>query len=160
MPRRDKGVPRPSMQGENHPTATLTWDAVRTIRRRYAEDRQGCRTLATEYGMSRVALRRVIRNETWVDPDYTPPKGKILENGGVPRPSVEGEVNSSVVLTLDQVRSMRQERATNNTLFRVLAEKYGVSASTVQLIIYNRRWTDPDYTPPPPKWRRPPREEN
>lgn len=70
-------------------------------------------------------------------------------NHGSPRPSLRGEQNSQSVLTWDAVRSIRHDRACDGITYQKLADTYGVSLSTIKLVIWNRAWVDPAYTPPP-----------
>ena len=58
--------------GENHPKALLTWDTVREIRARYKAGNIIQRDLAVEYGVSTPTIAGVVRNYTWVDPEYVP----------------------------------------------------------------------------------------
>ena len=66
------GIPRPSMQGEGHPSAALTWDKVRSIRQEYTAGNGTYQSLAEKYNMSPMAISNVVRNLNWHDPDYTP----------------------------------------------------------------------------------------
>lgn len=62
-------------RGEAHSRARLTWDQVRDIRHRYATGRWMTHgRLAEEYGVSRMAICHIINNQTWHDPQYTPPQ--------------------------------------------------------------------------------------
>lgn len=65
----------PYQQGEFNPCATLTWGDVRRIRQKRASEGAAItyRELARAYGVSVTAIKRVIHNEKWVDPGYTPP---------------------------------------------------------------------------------------
>lgn len=58
--------------GEKHPKAILTWDKVREIRARYKAGNVIQRDLAVEYGVSTPTIAGVVRNYTWVDPEYVP----------------------------------------------------------------------------------------
>lgn len=52
-------------RGERHGIAKLTEQHVREIRRRYAIGNVSQRQLALEYGVSKSAIRAVLRGETW-----------------------------------------------------------------------------------------------
>jgi hypothetical protein len=54
-------------------TPGLTFLQVRQIRQRYAAGGETTRSLGGEYGVSAVAISKIIRNLSWIDPDYTPP---------------------------------------------------------------------------------------
>lgn len=63
----------PTIRGEGHPNAALTWEEVRSIREDYAAGGVSERALATQYRVSPPTIHHIIRNKSWVDPDYTPP---------------------------------------------------------------------------------------
>lgn len=48
--------------------AVLTWDAVREIRARYSPGLVTRRMLADEYGVGESAIKKVVSNETWIEP--------------------------------------------------------------------------------------------
>lgn len=53
------------MRGEDCPTAKLTWEAVREIRRRFEAGGVTHRELAKEFGVTRQAVSGVIRGQAW-----------------------------------------------------------------------------------------------
>ena len=62
---RHGNAPIRGFKGQEHPRATLTDDEVREIRRRYSGKRGEQIQLASEYGVSRYAISRVVRGDTW-----------------------------------------------------------------------------------------------
>lgn len=60
---RDKIAHGTHPRGERHPSARLTVDAVREIRRRHGSEPPG--TLAAEFGITRSYLWQVARGQTW-----------------------------------------------------------------------------------------------
>ncbi len=52
-----------------------------------------------------------------------------------------GERHGNAKLTADQVRAIRRERAAKKTPFRLLAERFGVSVSTIGQILRRESWT-------------------
>ena len=60
-----------------------------------------------------------------------------------------GERHGNARLTADQVRAIRRDRAAHDTAFHVLAESFGVSASTVGRILCRETWSAPEYEPEP-----------
>lgn len=50
----------------------LTWDDVREIRRTHSEGGTSIDALGERYGLKKSAIHRLIKNETWHDPNYTP----------------------------------------------------------------------------------------
>jgi hypothetical protein len=62
-------------RGASSPAAKFTWEQVREIRAKYSKEKRiGYGTLAKEYGVSTIAIQRIIRNESYVDPNYSPPR--------------------------------------------------------------------------------------
>ncbi len=59
------GSSRPTQQGELHVLAKLTAGSVRDIRRRYATESTSERKLASEYHVTRGAIRRVLNRTSW-----------------------------------------------------------------------------------------------
>lgn len=56
------------------------------------------------------------------------------------RLSMQGELNHNAVLTANQVRAMRAEYIPRKITIRELAEKYGVSKTSVWEIIHQLKW--------------------
>ncbi len=67
------------------------------------------------------------------------------------RPSfrARGERHGNARLTAEQVRAIRRDRAAHDTAFHVLAERYGVSVSTVGRVLRRESWAAPEYEPEP-----------
>ena len=76
------------------------------------------------------------------------PPMKILTDA---KPSfrARGERHGNARLTAQQVRAIRRDRAAHDTAFRVLAERYGISVSTVGRILRRETWAAPEYEPEP-----------
>ncbi len=60
-----------------------------------------------------------------------------------------GERHGNARLTAQQVRAIRQERAAHDTAFHVLAERFGISVSTVGRVLRRETWAAPEYEPEP-----------
>ncbi len=58
-----------------------------------------------------------------------------------------GELHGNARLTAEQVRAIRRDRAAHDTAFRVLAERYGISISTVGRVLRRETWARPEYEP-------------
>ncbi len=58
-----------------------------------------------------------------------------------------GERHGNAKLTAEQVRAIRRDRAAHDTAFRVLAECYGISVSTVGRVLRRETWAAPEYEP-------------
>lgn len=63
---------------EKSPTRKLNWNLVREIRKEYRRGQKSYEHLAKEFNMGSTAIERVIRNLSWVDLSYVPPKSKYL----------------------------------------------------------------------------------
>ena len=76
-----------------------------------------------------------------------PPKKRTARR----KPSfrARGERHGNARLTAEQVRAIRQDRAAHDTAFRVLAERYGISVSTVGRVLRREVWAAPEYEPEP-----------
>ncbi len=64
-----------------------------------------------------------------------------------------GERHGNAKLTAEQVRAIRRDRATHDTAFRVLAERFGISVSTVGRVLRRETWAAPEYEPENPRAR-------
>ena len=60
-----------------------------------------------------------------------------------------GERHGNARLKAEQVRAIRRDRAAHNTAFHVLAERFGVSVSTVGRVLRRETWVAPEYEPEP-----------
>ena len=60
-----------------------------------------------------------------------------------------GERHGNARLTAEQVRAIRRDRAAHDTAFHVLAERYGISVSTVGRVLRRETWAAPEYEPEP-----------
>ena len=55
-------------RGEDHRQAKLTWDDVRSMRRRFESGDATQNELAEEYGMSRNHIGAILRYQNWYEP--------------------------------------------------------------------------------------------
>ena len=60
-----------------------------------------------------------------------------------------GERHGNAKLTAEQVRAIRRDRSAHDTAFHVLAERYGISVSTVGRVLRRETWAAPEYEPEP-----------
>ncbi len=58
-----------------------------------------------------------------------------------------GEHHGNAKLTAEQVRAIRRDRAAHHTAFHALAERFGVSVSTVGRVLRRETWAAPEYEP-------------
>ncbi len=125
----------------------LTPQDVEQIREDYTARRYTQAQLAEEYDVSVSLISRICSGALW--PDAPGPVRPAGQSVGRPRR-----------LTPDEVRQIREAYAAGKGSYRALAEKYGVSPSTVQAVVAGRRFTaDPGpITQPRPKKRLSPEE--
>ncbi len=76
-----------------------------------------------------------------------PPKKIAID--AKPSFRAQGERHGNARLTAQQVRAIRRDRAAHDTAFRVLAERYGISVSTVGRVLRREIWAAPEYEPEP-----------
>lgn len=139
--KRGAGVlgPRPSVQGENNPDAHLTVAQVEAIRRLYATGSHSFRALGRQFGVSRDAIRRIIRRETWVSvPADTAALAAIegVQRHGPPR----GGDHPRAKLTEADVRLVRDAYAAKQMTQCQLAERFGVSRRAIRQILAYETW--------------------
>ncbi len=58
-----------------------------------------------------------------------------------------GERHGNAKLTAQQVRAIRRDRAAHDTAFCVLADRFGISISTVGRVLRRETWDRPEYEP-------------
>jgi len=121
--------------GEKHGNAKFTWDIVKEIRQIVNED--SCISdLAIRFGVTGSAITKIIFNETWVDINYTAPKYNF---------TARGEKSGAHKLTKNQVDEIRKKYNEADFSFRDLGEMYDVAKTTVENILNNITWNDPNY---------------
>jgi len=59
-----------------------------------------------------------------------------------------GEKSPSAKLSWEQVREIRQKYSTKAHSMLQLAEEYGMNRKTIEALIHNKTWKDPEYTDP------------
>jgi hypothetical protein len=130
--------------GEQSASARFTWVQVREVRRRYAAGGITAATLAAELGTHQTCISKIVRNETWHDPDYTPP----ADTKSLNKPVHNGTANGRTRLSWENVHTIRAQYA-SGVSSADLAATYGMIDSSIRKIVCNTTWHDPDYTPPP-----------
>lgn len=113
--------------GENAPTAKLTWDQVRQIRKRYAAGETRS-SIASDYGVTRGCIGHIVINQTWVEngerhkpnPDYRPPKGVH---------------NPACKITIEDAREIRRRYKGGESAYQI-ANDYPLGRSSIYNIIH------------------------
>lgn len=121
---------------KNH-QAKLDDDKVRSIRNRYADGTVPAHELASEYNVDPSIILDVVHRRTWahVDPDQPiklPDKFHFR--------SRHGESNSSAKITENDVRIIRNMRATSNITLRELGQMFGLSTTNIGDIVNRKVW--------------------
>jgi uncharacterized protein YjcR len=88
--------------------------------------------ISKKYGYSISTIRCIVKNRTWVNPDYVPP---IL-------PSQRRETEMRIA------SEIRQKFASGDYTQKMLVQEYGLSRGVVSNIIQNISFRDPNYTRP------------
>ena len=113
----------------NHATQKLTWNQVNEIRARYKPGETTYKRLGDEFDVTAGAIYRIIINQTFRDPTYSPRN---------PETSVRRK------LSKDDASSIRNKYASKIMSAISLRREYGVSKSVIQGIVSNRTYRDPD----------------
>jgi hypothetical protein len=124
------------LPGEANPMSLLTWDQVKEIRQRFLEDPTlSARGLSRDYPVCASQIARILRNDSWHDPDYDPSAFLAKES---PPPVYKGESHPQSKLTVAVVRKIRQQASSMSQ--RALAQRYGISKTTVHEILARKIW--------------------
>lgn len=110
-------------QGDDNPSAELTWPQVREIRAKYAAGGHRHEDLAAEYGVVKATITYLLANQTWVDPDYVP-------SGGKPR----------VKMTVERAEEIRSKFAGHKGTRTAFAQQEGISAPLLSDILNGKKY--------------------
>ena len=61
------GKKKPSLAGDKHPRAKLTWEEVREIRAKYLPHEYSLLRLAKEYSISKANAGKIVSHKSWVE---------------------------------------------------------------------------------------------
>ena len=118
--------------------ARLTWELVREVRNRYLAG-ENWTGFFEEYGVARSTMSKVIRNITWVDPNYEPP---TREDINARRVNV-----TNATVTYAQVRELRERAQVERKTFKEWAEEFNIRYGTVRTILAGTSFPDPEFDP-------------
>lgn len=119
--------------GSQHHHAKVNMNQVNQIRKLASTTTH--EKLAEQFGLSRTAITRIVLNQAYIDPDYTPPEKK----------NQSGENSGKSKVTWEQVQEIREKFKTMT--LKQIAIEYEISASTVASIVQNKTYYDPTYIP-------------
>jgi hypothetical protein len=114
--------------------AKVTEEQVAEMRRRHRAKEASAADLATEYGLGKMAVLRLLRGESWSW--VAEPTSKLKSN-------VKGVQCKSHRLTEDDVRLIRKlyaPRGVDGYSYQRLARKFRVHASSIIDVVKYRSW--------------------
>ena len=121
-------------RADTHYEGKLTWDAVKDIRASFAQG-VSYTTLMARYNVSRMSVAKVVRNKSWVDPEYTDP-------GPAPksRHASKKENNPNAKLTQEIVERIRADYSAGGISQKELGKRYGVAQTLISRVVTRRAW--------------------
>ncbi|MEO5367379.1 MAG: GIY-YIG nuclease family protein [Magnetococcus sp. WYHC-3] len=144
------------LSGENSSSAKLTWEDVNHIRKEYCELKElfSNENIAKKYKVTGRNITDIIKNRTWVDPEYlyvyfnrdhngsrAPGFGKrhSKEHKIKISEKLRGENSYLSKLTEEKVREIFLKRREGYS-YKKLAEEYGVDMTNISCIIRRKTW--------------------
>lgn len=138
--------------------AKLNFELAGEIREKYYNGNCSQKCLCQEYGVSKETITAVVVNKKWKDDSFKFVKRShtdyCVDQEGKKKKMIErerarlerGERHFNSILTIEQVREIRQLYLAGGWTQSKLAEKIGITRSAVQKVIHNKVWYDPEYT--------------
>lgn len=124
----------------------LDWETVRYIREDYSNNPDMLYTdYATMLGVSVTTIWQVIRNGTWFDPDYTPPVEPNKSSRSRPNAKGRPGPGPNRKFTDAQVVEIRRQYNISEVTIAELAERWDCSKQTMNSILLNQNYHDPEY---------------
>lgn len=120
----------------------LTSEQVSEIRTLRQQGWESLISIGNRYGVSEAVVSKVLTNSTYFDPAYDPASLAGGSTGRFP-PGYTG--GSRQTITREQVNSIRTRRAKSWESPSALALEYGVKVSTIEKILSNHNWHDPNF---------------
>jgi hypothetical protein len=130
----------PDNHGERNPASKLTQAQVKEIRQRYGDGTTTSYTLACEFGVSRDAILKLLHNDNWYDPNYTPNPDLFARVHKEARARQCGEQHPLARLTWAEVHAIREMQGEKDS--RTVAREFCISITQVNRIWHNRAWKE------------------
>ena len=130
---------RDTVRRGNHATQRLNHELAKEIRDQYEPGVTTAAYFAQKYGVGNSQILRIISNQSFPDPDYTPKN---------PEFSVKRKLQP------EDAPVIRERWQAERISFSALAREYKVSQSVIAGVVYNKTYYDPNYTPPSADERR------
>lgn len=140
----DSNYEAPPVNGRGLPK--LTMEKAKLIRKMFLTGEYTLKAIGKQFGIGRIEVGRVVKNEIWVDSRYKPP-GDISKKTSAGK-SHKGENNGFSKLTWEDVSKIRAEFQDGVTVMSDVAKEYGVDPKVIALVIDNLSYVDQSYTPP------------
>lgn len=121
------------LPGSSNPTARLSVDQIKIIRREWSLGQVTCRALAARFGVCLRTMYGIVRGETYVDPEYCPP---LNAN----RDTKKGERHNMARLSAADVVEIRRLIKKGGMTLTAIGEMFGVSRSHIGGIRRGRFW--------------------
>lgn len=116
---------------------TIPLETINKIRSTYAN--QTLKQLSETFCLNKTTIRKILKNEIYQDPQYTPPESDFI---------LRGDRVSYSKLTKKQVNIIRKKFIEGEVSCAELAKAYDVDYCTIYALLENKHWYDPDYIPP------------
>jgi Mor family transcriptional regulator len=135
--------------GEDGPRSKLTNKQVKKIRDKWKDGKE-IEDLTDEYGVNCLVITRILRNETYTDPEWEKKLPEIkdkLEKDRVRKQSkkVSGENGPKSKLTNKQVEEIRDEWWNSKKEIEDLADKCGINCLSMTRILRNETYKNPEW---------------
>jgi len=136
---------RQRMSAEGHPMHKLTWKAVRSIRSTMMNPQIQTRDVARKFGVTTANILYIVKGQTWYDRAWQP-KGHEMEMVTEERRRLARMAfRPNAKLTMKQAKEIRQIYLGGQYTTREIAQKFSVDRTTVNCILHNQIWKDPDW---------------
>lgn len=121
-------------QARNTRATKLSWEAVTDIRQSTTD----VETLAAKYLVSARHIRQVLENRRWYDESYTRLKAPDVTRAYTRHSRGTNKLNWGAVYDI----------RTSSGGSKELSCRYGITRSTVHMVLCNKSWADGNYLPP------------
>jgi len=134
----------PTLKGDKHPKAKLTWNEVNEIRQKYKEKKYSTLTLAKMYGICNRTMNCLLNNISWYDPEYKvemQSSGFDYEGkrGSMTRKTKQEFIEQAVKVYGDRYDYSQIEYKNNITKIKVICLVHGAFETYPNGHLYNNR---------------------
>ncbi len=122
------------LSGENGSGSILTWKSVNEIRFIHSSENKTHKALAVQFGVSQIAIYKIIRNKSWKDPLYIPKNPKLVR-----RTRKDVGQMSNAKLVWQNIVDIRQ-RYNDGQSSTTLAKEFNIGKTAVWNIVNFKTW--------------------